>query len=385
MLIDVRLKGSYLEENYWPEVYRRAETEPRPVAGVYANLPQALSGSLAQDEVARQLNLALAQQTNSADTHPALADRLRALGYPAQNGNNGHNGDWTKHYRPATVEQNAADYYLGRHAQALVEQFDRAWQEGVAEQWGERHDYVRRSQKTLAELEEKAKGGTLLFDEAWTRARLALELKTTEEAVALMREALALSPDHAEANFRLGQMLLKLNDPAGVAHLERASERDRGLVIPACQVLYAHFAEQGQPEEAERYRERANKHFAKLEEAQPERSSINSPKELIPHEAAPAVVERLREQLSAFPQVKAAYLAQKKLDVMPEKPLYVLGVVPRVPWYQLNHDKANRKLVSELAEQLIFPEETLILALTGSNKKYIKKGFRRFEGSRVLP
>jgi Zn-dependent protease with chaperone function len=32
MLIDTRLKGSYLEENFWPEVYRRAETEPRPVA-----------------------------------------------------------------------------------------------------------------------------------------------------------------------------------------------------------------------------------------------------------------------------------------------------------------------------------------------------------------
>jgi Zn-dependent protease with chaperone function len=386
MLIDVRLKGSYLEENYWPEIYRRAETEPRPVAGVYANLPHALGGSLPPESVARQLNLALAQQTNSADTHPALADRLRALGYPATNsGGDGANGDWAKDYRPATVEQSAADFYLGRHAQTLVEQFDRAWQEGVAEQWGERHDYILRSRKTLAELEEKARGGALLFDEAWTRAALALELKTPEEATPLLREVLALRPDHAEANFRLGQLLLMQNDPAGVAHLERAAARDPDLLIPACQVLFGYFTEQGQPDAAERYRERAHKYIAKLEDAQPERSSLTSPKELIRHEAAPAVVERLREQLSVFPSIKAAYLAQKKLEKLPEKPLLVLGIVPTVPWYQLNHDNANQKLINELASQLIFPEETLIVVLTGNNKKYLKQGFSQLAGSQVFP
>ncbi|MDQ1592291.1 MAG: hypothetical protein QOG71_2918 [Pyrinomonadaceae bacterium] len=384
MLIDVRLKGSYLEENYWPEVYRRAETEPRPVAGVYANLPQALSRTLPQDSVARQLNLALAQQTNSDDTHPALADRLRALGYPATN-NGDHNGDWAKHYQPATVEQNAADFYLGQRAQTLVAEFDRAWQEGVAEQWGERHNYVLRSQKTLAGLDEKARsGGALLFDEAWTRAMLALELRTTEEATALLREVLAMRADHAEANFRLGQVLLKQNDPAGVAHLERAASLDPQMLIPACQVLFVYFTEQGQPEEAERYRERANKYFGKLEEAQPERATINSPNELIPHTATPAEVERLREQLQQFPQIKAAYLAQKKLEKMPEQPLYVLGIVPRVPWYQLNHDKANQKLINEIVAQVAFPAESLILVLAGDNKKYLNKGFRQLANSQIL-
>lgn len=379
-LIDTRLKASYLEENYWPEVYRRADTEPRPVPGVYAHLQQAVSHPLPQGTVAAQLNLALAQQTNSADTHPALADRLRALGYPAPDGgddNNVRKGDWVKHYQPATVEQSAADFYLGAHAQTLVAELDRLWQQGMAEQWSERHNYVLRSQQTLDRLEEKARnGGALLFDEAWTRASLTLELRTPEEAIPLLREVLALRADHAEANFRLGQLLLRQNDPSGVAHLEQASARNPELLIPACEVLFMHFTEQGQPEQAERYREQAHKYFSKLQDAQTERATLNSPQELIPHEATPAQIQHLREQLSAFPQVKAAYLAQKKLEKMPEKPLYVLGVVPRTSWRQLNHDKANRQLIDEISSQLNFPAETLIMLLANENKHYLKKGFR---------
>lgn len=381
MLIDTRLKESYLEENYWPEIYRRAETEPQPATDVYANIPLKLREPLTQEALARGLQFALARKTDSADTHPALADRLHALGYPSQNG--GGNGEWVERYQLAPVNERAADSYLGAHTQKLVAQFDHAWQEGVAEQWRERYDYVQRSQKTLAELEEKARGGALAFDEAWTRASLAMELKTPEEATPLLRHALELRSDHTGANFLLGQALLRQNDGAGVAHLERAASLDQDLLIPVCQVLFQYFTTQGQPEQAERYRERANQFYAKLEAAQPERATIRSPKELISHQADPADVKRLCEQLSRLPRVKKAYLAQKRLKMMPEKPLYVLGVVPKVPWYQLNHDKANRKLVDQLATQIAFSGETLILALAGNNKKFLK-GFRKLEGSQIL-
>jgi Zn-dependent protease with chaperone function len=382
MLIDTRLKGSFVEENYWPQIYRRAETEPRPVGDVYANLSLTLREPLAQETVARGLQLALAQKTDSADTHPALADRLRALGYPSQNG--GGNGDWVERYQPAPVVQSAADLYLGKHAQTLVAEFERAWQEGIAEQWSERYNYVLRSQKTLAELEEKALSGALHFEEAWTRASLAAELKTPEEATPLLRDALELRSDHAGAHFLLGQVLLQQNDAAGVAHLEQASALSPDMIIPACQVLFQYFNTQGQTEQAERYREQANRYFAKLEAAQPERKTISSPKDLIPHQAAPAEVERLREQLKQFPRIKKAYLAQKNLKMMPEKPLYVLGVVPKVPWYQMNHDKANRKLLDEIVTQIVFPSETLIIILGGENKKFLK-GFRKLTCSQIFP
>jgi len=385
MLIDTRLKGSYLEENYWPEVYSQANTEPRPVAGVYAKLPQALGQPLPPDSVARQLNIALAERTNSVDTHPALADRLRALGYPSQNGSdNGENADWAKRYQPAPVAQSAADFYLERHAQTLISQFDRAWQEGIAEQWGERHSYVMRSQKTLAALEEKAQSGTLVFDEAWTRASLATELKTPEEAIPLLRAVLSLRPDHAAANFLLGQLLLRQNDPAGVAHLEQASARDHEMLIPVCQVLFAYFTAEGQPQEAERYREHAQTYVAKLEEAQPERASISSPKELIPHQATAEEVEHLRGQLSPFPQIKTAYLAQKKLEKFPEKPLYVLGIVTNASWYQLNRTASNLELVNEIVSQVAFTGETLVIVLEGDYKKLLK-GFRKLEGAQIFP
>jgi Zn-dependent protease with chaperone function len=379
-LIETRLKAGYLEENYWPEVYRQAESEPRPVPGVYANLPRALGQPFPPDSVARQLYLALAEQTNSDDTHPALADRLRAIGYPPpQEGD-----DWATRYQPAPVTESAADFYLGQHAQTLAAQFEREWREAVAEQWGERHNYVLRSQKTLGALEEKARNGALLFDEAWTRASLAVELKTPEEAIPLLRDVLALRADHPEANFLLGQLLLRQNDRAGVAHLERAAEREPQMLIPVCQLLFTHFTAEGQAQEAERYRERAQKYFAKLDEAQPERASITSAEELIPHEVDPAEVERLRGQLSPFPNIKAAYLAQKRLEKFPEQPLYVLGIQTNAPWYQFNRNTSNRQLIEEIVSQVSFTGETLIIVLDGDYKKLLK-GFRQLEGSQIFP
>jgi hypothetical protein len=105
---------------------------------------------------------------------------------------------------------------------------------------------------------------------------------------------------------------------------------------------------------------------------------------LIPHEASPAEVERLRGQLSPFPQIKTAYLAQKRLEKFPEKPLYVLGIVTNASWYQFNRTDSNRQLVNEMVSQVSFPGETLVVVLDGSYKKLLK-GFRRLEGSQIFP
>jgi Zn-dependent protease with chaperone function len=382
MLIDTRLKGNYLEENYWPEIYRHAETEPRPVKDVYINLPHTLRQGLPQDAVARQLQLALAEKTVSDDTHPALADRLRALGYPSPNE---VDGAWAKEYQTATVAESAADFYLGTGlAQTLAAHFDRAWQQGVAEQWSERHAYVQKSQQTLAALEVKAQNGELLFEEAWTRASLATELKSPEEAIPRLREVLERRPEHAAGNFLLGQLLLRQNDQAGVAHLERAMEREPEMVIPACQVLFLHFTGQGLTGEAERYREHAQKYFARLEEAQPERSTLKAGDELLPHQVSPAQVEELRGQLRPYPLVQTAYLAQKKLEKFPEKPLYVLGIVPTTSWYNFNRAQEHQNLVNQVVAEVAFPGETLVIVLAGEYKRWAGE-LRKIEGSQIFP
>jgi hypothetical protein len=179
-------------------------------------------------------------------------------------------------------------------------------------------------------------------------------------------------------------MLLGQNDPAGVAHLEQASARDPDVLIPACQLLYAYFTSEGRPQEAERYRARAHEYFARLEEAQPERAAINSAEELIPHQATPAEVERLRDQLRPFPQIEMAYLAQKKLEKFPERPLYVLGIVTTASWYQLNRAESNRELIGEIVSRVEFTAETLVIVLEGDYKKLLKK-FRQLEGAQIFP
>jgi Zn-dependent protease with chaperone function len=79
-LTAVSVGGSYLAERYWPAVFARASFEPQPPLAPYADLGPALAIEIAGAHGQRWLADALARTTGFDNTHPCLADRLRALG-----------------------------------------------------------------------------------------------------------------------------------------------------------------------------------------------------------------------------------------------------------------------------------------------------------------
>ena len=101
------------------------------------------------------------------------------------------------------------------------------------------------------------------------------------------------------------------------------------------------------------------------------------------HELDAESLARFQEQLTAWP-VKRAWLVRKRLEIFPERPLYVLGVERKVPWWRTDDEKLGRELQDALSERLETPGESFIVVLNGQKKKTWQL-FSQAAGSQILP
>jgi Zn-dependent protease with chaperone function len=79
-LTRVNLHAALLDEKFWPSLFKRVNAEPEPPRDIYMDLARTLQQTPASTDTARWLKAAFTFETNNGDTHPALKDRLRALG-----------------------------------------------------------------------------------------------------------------------------------------------------------------------------------------------------------------------------------------------------------------------------------------------------------------
>ena len=82
------------------------------------------------DELRTWQDTALAAKTSYHDTHPSLADRLHAMGAPAE-------------FAPP-LAGNSAEALLGAERARLERAFDAQWRERVADSWRQVHEKHQR-------------------------------------------------------------------------------------------------------------------------------------------------------------------------------------------------------------------------------------------------
>lgn len=99
----------------------------------------------------------------------------------------------------------------------------------------------------------------------------------------------------------------------------------------------------------------------KITLAQQERFSISTGDRFESHDLSASAQAKLVEQLSHYPQVKEAYLVRKTLQYFPEKPLYVLGIIRRRGFIEL--EEAEPKLLKKLMIELALPNQTWVICL----------------------
>jgi Zn-dependent protease with chaperone function len=241
MLVNLEVRGAFFQQEFWPSLYQRADSEDRPSSAPYTEMQIELCSGLKPDQAQKWLRQALSTQTDSLDTHPSLSARLSALGQ--EPGLPGH------------AEQSAAEYFLKKSLVKHTATLNSNWSVRITDAWGRRHKYAQESQASLRELEEKARSGPLSVEETWKRATLTEEFRDSQAAFPLYQQVLDLKPEHAEALFSVGRILLSRDQDGGIDYIKRAMRLDGDLSYPGCQVVCSFLIENGKDDEAKKFYE----------------------------------------------------------------------------------------------------------------------------------
>lgn len=379
-LLRVEVRGRFLGEVYWPEVMRAANREEEVPAAAFTALAERVRGPVAPERASAWAREACRAATHPGSSHPSLADRLAALGFPP-----GEDGAHPVGAPEAPLERTAAEAFLPGLADVATDRLDREWRERTAAWWRERVDQLRALRARKAALDAAAAGGSLDEPGAWERARHAAQLALAAEedadgALGLLRGWLQAHPGHHEAAFLLGRILLERGDPAGVEPLEGAAAADPGFLLPACEALFEFHLARGDAEAAERVRERALARQEALAGVQRERSTLHRDDVLLPHGAPAALLATLAGLLAGERRVKEAYLARKQVAHFPEEPHYVLGVVLARESAWGDGGQRERALLQRLADG--FDESCLVVVLNDAPAR-LRRRFRKLAGARV--
>ncbi len=371
-LIAIALQGARMDRGFWPRIARRAVDHDTPPLGVFAELRDTVRASLALEDARRSLAIALNRKSATDDTHPSLSDRLAALDVQAP----------TPPAPTAWSKAGAADLLLGDARAALSNQVERNWRDYVAQGWRKKHEADQKVQARLVELETSALTAPLTVSEASERAQLTVRLHGPEAAVETLHHVLARDPEHAAANFTLGEILLEREDATGVGHIERAMQRDPHSIAAGLERLWLYHESLGHVADAADYRRRWWDRIDVLQRAAPERQDVTAQDELIPHELPDDEIERIRGVLDGMNDVVEAYLVRKHVRLLPEEPFYILAVMH---WWSArvsDNQAQEQELVERVAQATSLRGDWLVIALN-AKRGWLRDKMSAVPGSRV--
>ncbi len=369
-LTGVEVMSSYLSERFWPQLHRQADDQAQPNVLPYTGMGRHFVEDVDADSTRSWLEQAMARQTGSGDTHPALKDRLAAF-------------DAQPRLAPPT-DGTSADRLLGDALETITEAFDHQWREAIAPSWDERYREVKEGRARLAALNERAQTeAPLPRDEALERAQLTESIADDADgALAQLRALLERVPDDPVVLYSVGTRLLDRDDDGGQPLIERAMTVDEAAIAPGSEALRDYHWRHGRKEEADAWHERLVERSELEYLANKERNEVRLDDTFECHELPDAPLARLREQLSGIGGVRKAYLLRKRVRHQPDRPLYVLGFSITGALRRHNKDRAEA-IQRHILDTVELPDETIVICVDGDNKQFGSKFFWK-RGARVM-
>ncbi|MDK2122627.1 M48 family metallopeptidase [Parachitinimonas caeni] len=232
-LMRFSIAAAYLQEDFWQKIYARVEQEPQPEARPWFELPALIRCDPDREISMRILRRRLAQETNYFDTHPALSDRLQAMGLdPDQILIEGRS-------IAPVADQTAAEAWFGDHLSEVLAEFDQRWRDGIATQWQERHQELTQSKARRMELEANSSRSVA---EEWELLLFRIQADELEDDDAAVDAFFGLHPDHAPAVLAYGRRWLGEQPQKAITAIHRAMLLQPDLA-PAAAALLASYWE----------------------------------------------------------------------------------------------------------------------------------------------
>jgi Zn-dependent protease with chaperone function len=367
-------------EDFWPKFFRGAKKQSLTPRDTFTQMLAGYEQPTGHTKAQRRLLEALREPTGYEDTHPALGDRLAAIGVEKDG------AEVTRLIEAVVKADEARESAAARYLPTLPDDFEpsmnRLWRERVAHVWSERHEEIKKSGKRLAELEEHAKTRALTVDEQWERAVAVAENQDEKASIPFLRALLQETPDHGGANFALGSILLSQDNAEGIPYLEKTMNDAPDIAQRACELISGFYLEQGNNELGEEFRKRAEAHYQKAQRLQEQALKFTPKDNFAPHDLAEDRIKELKAQLAKVYGLAAAYLVRKIIDGS-DQSIYVLAVVAGYTWKDGVSGKHVDALFDELSGKVELPSPIAILSLDGQHA-YLLDRISRVAGAQLF-
>lgn len=354
--------GAHFQQaEIWEPLWKRVRDEPQPAQRPHARLLESGGAMLGWAGAETQLQRSLKRRTDWSDTHPALSDRLAAIG---------QDGRVPTHGGPS-----AAQAFLGSLAETLAGELDARWFDAVADQWREQHEHVQERRAQLAELEARP---TLSTEERTQQARLAEEIHGADAALPLFEALLADQQDDAGANYAVGRLRLAREDESGLPLLRRAVALDDEAAKPEAELAYGFLAERGREAEAQEWRATWLARDELEQQARAERAEFTYKNDYDAAPLDPEVIASITAALARLGFVGSAWLVRKRVTHLPHWHADLLLVKGR--WWYWTRPKA---WLARVLDQVPVPEGTTV-AIYGEDFGKLLKRVKRVAGGRIF-
>lgn len=236
-LIRGELLGQWIQEEFWPRIYKQADYKIQPSFMPYSAMQKTFLICYDQWATRNRLTAAWREKSDFHDTHPSLRDRVKALDQPSK--------------LPECVGTTAADVLLAPNTKQLVKEFDQDWWQREKKDWESRNRYVARSKVRLTELSAQPMD-TLQLPDLQELALLKREFESPQTAKPVL-EHLLNQPGgpFPKAAYLYGRILLDEDNDRGLHQLEVAAKNDQTLIESAARTGYNYLLNKRGEEAAE--------------------------------------------------------------------------------------------------------------------------------------
>lgn len=373
-------KERVLMENFWPGFFRGAKEQSLAPQDPFTRMLGGLEESIGAAKAQKWFVEALRVPTGYDDTHPALGDRLAAIGFAKDSPE--LNALVEAVVKADELRDSAASQYLRELPEEFLARLNRLWRERISQTWNNRHGEIKKARARREELDKLEKTRALTIDEQWERARVIGESESSAAAVPVLKTLLAECPEHAHANFAVGAILLEQGDPEGIAWLEKTMQPGMEIAGEACELVSGFYLEHGDAQKAEEFRKRAEEHYQILLKLHQQATKFSVNDRFAPHDLEESCVKEIQEELRKVRGLAAAYLFRKLIDG-PTPALYVLAVNAEFTWRNGRSEKNIGALFNELSARVTIPSPSVFLSLEGEHA-YLLGHISRIPGAQLF-
>ena len=349
-LIATRVCSELLDENFWRPFFERADQEPKPGIRPFESLFQFCRSEYATNQTACQKIIqAMKAQTNYNDTHPALRERLKALGVQ-------------KIPRLKTVEESAAEKWLGRNLNGILHDFDENWLHQNQQHWRDRYCYVKDSRRQLTLL-KNIPSQQLTPQQRWQLAAWIEEFEPEKDPLPHYEFYKSVCCDDPDVDYAIGRLMLERGNVQGLSYLEKVLHHEK-MVLSACETAYSFCCSRGEVSLAEKWKEIALKHRQVECLANAERTSVKPTDNIIRCSLNTKSLSLISLKLLEAKFIKHLWIAEKQVLHFPSRPVYVVVFECSSAFY------TEKKVIDYLSQLIKWPGLTFV-AKRGGNLKCI--------------